>query len=347
MSDENQIIVNYGYLGSFLSGTLGIFLTAGSLVFLAKTLSFERKRSYQDNFETKFFSLVNNFLNIKSGISRQDVDEVIKEIRSSDLENAKKIVRNYNYVYGDLLRNLYLILKFVSNHESDDLLDKKFYTNLLRSYLPNELIQILAIHCYILEDEKNQKYEKYKEYLEIFGFLEHISIVNNRREIVVPILYVFHYYDSNAFSQNIWMGSNSIIKEIYKKDTKNECIPYLNFFLGKKILSRDDKSEFCVEYDEKNNCYEFKFYSKIYDDYASFCIQAQLNSMNRLIFDDHISASIELKCNKKLNYLYMRITYSKDFLSIGGDYSQIELNIYMREGDLLMDTSNPTYIKDL
>ena len=151
MDEKNQVIVNYGYLGSFLSGTLGIFLTAGSLVFLAKTLSFERKRSHQDNFEVNFFSLVNNFLNIKMGINRQDVEQVIQKIKSSDLENAKKIVRNYNYIYGDLFRNLYLILKFVDNHDSDEFLDKKFYTNLLRSYLPNELIQILAIHCYILE----------------------------------------------------------------------------------------------------------------------------------------------------------------------------------------------------
>ncbi|MFV5311431.1 hypothetical protein VXN68_04320 [Acinetobacter schindleri] len=43
LAKEDQSIVNYGYLGSFLSGTLGVIITTGSLIFLAQTLNFERK----------------------------------------------------------------------------------------------------------------------------------------------------------------------------------------------------------------------------------------------------------------------------------------------------------------
>jgi hypothetical protein len=53
--NQDSYIVNIGYIGSYLSGTLGILLTAGSLIFLAKTLSFERKKSDQENFDNRFF----------------------------------------------------------------------------------------------------------------------------------------------------------------------------------------------------------------------------------------------------------------------------------------------------
>lgn len=246
-----------------------------------------------------------------------------------------------------MFRNLYLILKFIDNQDSNNILDKKFYTNLLRSYLPSEFIQILAIHCYVLEDEKNQKYETYKRYLEIFSFLEHISIVNKEREIVVPILYIFDYYDLEAFDKNIWVSSNSLIKEVYKKNTKNECTPYLNHFINQEIYSKDNKNKFSIQYNGDLNCYEFDFSSELYSDYSTFKIIGYLDGNNRLVFDDHIIAFIELKCNKSLSYLYMQITYSKDFSPGNINYSQMELNIYRKDKVLKIDVSRNNYTKDL
>ena len=98
ITDKDQTIVNYGYLGSFLSGTLGIILTAGSLVFLAKTLNFERKKSDQDNFDNKFFLMLETLENIKYKINEEVKNKILKDINQVSEFTIEKTLEESGFV---------------------------------------------------------------------------------------------------------------------------------------------------------------------------------------------------------------------------------------------------------
>ncbi len=124
ITDKDQTIVNYGYLGSFLSGTLGIILTAGSLVFLAKTLNFERKKSDQDNFDNKFFLMLETLENIKYKINEEVKNKILKDINQvseftieKTLEESKKNIHANNSEIGHYFRMLYQVLKMVDQNK--------------------------------------------------------------------------------------------------------------------------------------------------------------------------------------------------------------------------------------
>ena len=120
LNKEYQTIVNYGYLGSFLSGTLGIAFTASTLVFLAKTLNFERRKSDQDNFDSRFFLMLGTLENIKYKIDEHVKNEILKEINQiseftieETLVKSKRIIHKNNSQIGHYFRMLYQILKMI------------------------------------------------------------------------------------------------------------------------------------------------------------------------------------------------------------------------------------------
>ena len=150
-------IVNYGYLGSFLSGTLGIAFTASTLVFLAKTLNFERRKSDQDNFDSRFFLMLGTLENIKYKIDEHVKNEILKEINQiseftieETLVKSKRIIHKNNSQIGHYFRMLYQILKMIDQNKEKISefrnVEITYYTNILRSTLDFKLTQILAIN---------------------------------------------------------------------------------------------------------------------------------------------------------------------------------------------------------
>src|SRR5690606_32658755 len=163
-------------------------------------------------------------------------------------------------------------LKFIDFHqfdEKDKITNRKFYTNLLRSYLTTDLLQLLSIHCYELDDEKGSNYDLYKSYIEKYSFLEHISFVDSDRKVLFPILCVFNYYLENAFDKNIWIKSNSIIKKVYRSKSNDICTPFLDLFLRKRINCSLTESNLYLKANKEKNCYEFNFHSKKFETYKS------------------------------------------------------------------------------
>lgn len=69
-----------------------------------------------------------------------------------------------------------------------------------------------------------------------------------------------------------------------------------------------------------------------------------LNGENKLFFDDHICASIELKCAKNLFHLYLEIKYSSDYIDYNLNYSEVILRIYYKNEDLMFEVIPPRSI---
>lgn len=55
--------------------------------------------------------------------------------------------KEYNEIVGHYFRNIYHILKFIEKQTDENLIDKKFYSNLLRAQLSNRELALLLINA--------------------------------------------------------------------------------------------------------------------------------------------------------------------------------------------------------
>jgi len=268
--DQDPYLINIGYVGSSISGVssiISIILTLIAIYYVRKTYINDRRRNLEQDFESKFFSLINNFLNIKANLDSNKIRNTIVLVKCLNLHDAKTIFRNDNHIFGDFFRNLYLLLKFVDSNKmniSEQGLDLKFYTNLIRSYLSVELTQLLAINCYIIEDEKESNYETYKKFIEEYSFLEHMSFLDLDRSIVLPALCAFGYYDGKAFDKNIWLKSNNHLSKMYNHDSQNLIFPYVSYICNKRIYS-EKLDLFYISKNKNNKALSFSYLTPVTD----------------------------------------------------------------------------------
>lgn len=115
-----------------------------------------------------------------------------------DLESSKAQLLKYNNSINQYFRVLYQLLKFVANNCPDSTIfnvfsveklivtkcssQEKMYSNIVRSFLPEEIYCLLAINCSCTD--KDDHFYKYKLLLERYSLLEHMllkkeSNVNN------------------------------------------------------------------------------------------------------------------------------------------------------------------------
>lgn len=102
----------------------------------------------------------------------------LNSIDKSNDDNTKKIPANINYNlnYHNVAhsvehyhKNLYQILSFV--HKADKYLDKKQYTNFIRSQLSRNELHMLFLHGL-----SKFGYEKFKPLIEEYEILEHLPV---------------------------------------------------------------------------------------------------------------------------------------------------------------------------
>ncbi|MDD5229036.1 MAG: putative phage abortive infection protein [Methylococcales bacterium] len=167
----------------------------------------------RQQFENTFFELLKihnqllkNLLKrhqfIKPDGEKIDVfDEVMNDILSKNDESMSPKMAQFIVserlepalgmdLWGTYLRTLYQLLKFIAinspdneisnEFEIDELKDsevgiyEKIYSNMVRALLPDEIMRLLSLNCYITtRDKKN--YHKYKMLIERYAFFEHAS----------------------------------------------------------------------------------------------------------------------------------------------------------------------------
>lgn len=102
--DQDPYLINIGYIGSSISGIsslLSILLTLIAIYYVRKTYKNDKKRNLEQDFENKFFLLINNFINIKSNLNQKKISEILGSVKDLNLHDAKVIFRNNNHVFGD------------------------------------------------------------------------------------------------------------------------------------------------------------------------------------------------------------------------------------------------------
>lgn len=228
---------DWGTFGDFLGGTLNPIFSLMSLIALLYTIALQTDEMAQTReelsrtadaqkkaeealngqlnaqrkqiFETTFFSLLdqhNKTLEklISKNESRSSKESDLEWIRSGitgfgirSIEKQREIIHTNNNLCGSYFRVLYRILKFISTDCYDK--DKeKFYSGIVRSFIGNDVIQILACNCYCTD--KDNQYFKYRLLIEKYAFLEHFSpaIVGDNNLFAE----VVNNYNITAFGNN-------------------------------------------------------------------------------------------------------------------------------------------------
>ncbi|ENX3945427.1 putative phage abortive infection protein [Photobacterium damselae subsp. damselae] len=179
-----------------------------------QALTQEKKR-----FEDTFFSLLDQLNVVHAGLSERLIVRdslqtsklsklhsiVMRNSTGSTLDQRVTKMRDSSSDTSHYFRVLYHILKFILQYSrfsadpvkfnvaitKDVSPTEKFYSNIVRSFLNKEVIQLLAINC-IVDDPENDFY-KYRQLVERYSLLEHLHIDHEWQKEL------FDRYDKSAF----------------------------------------------------------------------------------------------------------------------------------------------------
>lgn len=182
----------------------------------SNSLKLQNKSTNQQIFENTFFQLLeqhNQYLDLmildnkiyythnkpnEYGLVRPvkeiEIEEIKLEFKKTNQD--KRSIKNY-------FMTLYQLLKFVHEKTNFYDLDGKFYTNIVRALVDDEVLRTLALNCISYD------FEEYKKLIEEYAFFEHIYIKEDTVE-TRTILNILRLFKPKAF------GSNGGLKELIK-----------------------------------------------------------------------------------------------------------------------------------
>lgn len=139
------------------------------------------------------------------------------------LPDAKKVLLAHDPSLNQYFRILYQVLKFIATNSPDAALHgtfvtaniestnssatEKFYSNLVRSFVPENIYYLLAVNCFAKDSEDS--YYPYKLLIERYEFLEHMPLnipEYQNRSLVTQII---SHYKATAFGSNPEYGRRS------------------------------------------------------------------------------------------------------------------------------------------
>lgn len=187
----------------------------------------------QQQFESTFFSLLNKVINSIDNFHKSSIEKnrehgsrhiVMYSIaESGDLEYAWKIINSLNIEISRIFILIYQLLKLIDKYEGElsQKIDKdkaneiaKSYSNILRSCLDRNFLQLFAINgC--RTDFNNM--HVYKEYIEKYALLEHMVFsfyhTSKGKNILKEMTRV---YSKDAF------GNSDAYKELMKEKNSQQ-----------------------------------------------------------------------------------------------------------------------------
>ncbi len=197
----------------------------------------------EQKFENTFYSLLElHNQTLKELSNNEEAKKIIQVIQSDDENNHPVYYSEYLYYLQNLqdeiiqnkdlsqyFRVLYQLLKFIAKYNVrnnkksfDDVYLKegkpnedkeKMYASIVRSFIPSDLLPILALNCICREPIQLHNLKNYWYLLERYNFLEHINL---NPKIKITFL-IFNNY-SQAFGDDI--KNNKRIKDKIKETAK-------------------------------------------------------------------------------------------------------------------------------
>lgn len=230
INEQDSFIIHMGYLGDFLSGTLGIFLSFISIIFVILTLINQNKRQDVEKVESRIFKLIELLGEIKNSNNLSEESRVF--IKKYGSEKDLGLLKSKIDLEVKNFLNFYLIvfqtLKYLEDNEkniTDKIRYQKTvddqvlgYVNIIKAYIEPELLLCLAIYGYSIEGDRSLKIKKL---FERYNFFENISTLNEKAyfsNIMVNIYCAYSkktfgndgFYESIKFFKNYLMGKENI-----------------------------------------------------------------------------------------------------------------------------------------
>ncbi|CEI52040.1 putative phage abortive infection protein [Acinetobacter bereziniae] len=359
---QDNYIVHWGYIGGFLSGTLGVIFSCLSLIILMYTFINQVRKNELSEVESRIFKLIDLLVEINknnnlSNKSKKFLDD------NKDLNNLSELKEKLKVQHTDFssfYRMLYQVLKFISDREkviNNNFISNKCtlvkpvsqevknYTNIIRSYLDTNTLFCLAINCFCL-DEENGEYERYKKLLERYEFLEHLPTYDAINKFIVISFPIWLSYDQKAFGKSSWFKSWLILRDEFLELSEKEKFFDLNLaflkFLYKKggVWKSTNQVKMTVDFVEN----EKQFYldicglreSYLNNDNESFILKISENSIDFIKDNYSLGFSktyiekdglvlyfLNQEIDGKPPTLYNEIKIRINFL----DFNKIEMNV--------------------
>ncbi|MGY9355586.1 putative phage abortive infection protein [Citrobacter braakii] len=192
-------------------------------------LNAQARTQVRQQFEGTFFSLLNEHNKALQEISSPDLGEHRGLSRVDDLyggvfyntlnlSQSRSAFAQNNRLCGKYFRILYQILKFIAvecpggsvgeGFESEDIKrstvsrSEKMYANMVRAFIPDKVLQLLAINCAC--DSPVDAFWKFKLLLERYEFLEHMPFDIEEHE-GSKLEGLTDIYDPSVFGSSIYL----------------------------------------------------------------------------------------------------------------------------------------------
>lgn len=232
LSKEETPRAALGALGDYFGGLLNLLFAFLSFMGVLWTLKMtkeellESRDILKEQLKTQDLQRFDSFFaTLLSELSRkienlypnkiEVLEGKIFESYSSNESKRKLIMQDREFSMFSIL--LYQILKTIDEDLPEE--NKKRYSNIVRSIVPNSVLQLLMIKCHI--DTNHHNFDAYMDLLERFSFFEHISLYEDNNLCKSSVLLsTSTFYEQSAFGQNraIQDFRKSFLFESFKKN---------------------------------------------------------------------------------------------------------------------------------
>ncbi|MFX4235164.1 putative phage abortive infection protein [Aliarcobacter butzleri] len=127
---------------------------------------------------------------------QDDFGGVLKDANKNELIDNFRYTNDHNNAVKNYFMVFYQLLKFIDIQCIKNNFDAKFFTNMVRAILDNEILKALAVNIVAYKD-----FTQYKEYIEKYELFEHLYI--DDKDVNSNLLFdVLIEYDKKAFGKN-------------------------------------------------------------------------------------------------------------------------------------------------
>ncbi|GAA5558010.1 hypothetical protein Asch01_02760 [Acinetobacter schindleri] len=139
INEQDSFIVHMAYLGDFLSGTLGIFLSFLSILLVIISIHIQNRKHEINEIENRIFTLIGLLgeMKVSGKLSRKARKFLKKTSGINNLEEIKTQFKLRHADFSDFYRMLYQVLKFIKEHEKnidDKIFDRKNVSPKVKTY---------------------------------------------------------------------------------------------------------------------------------------------------------------------------------------------------------------------
>ncbi|PHJ40591.1 putative phage abortive infection protein [Vibrio sp. PID17_43] len=241
----------------------------------------------RERFDSTFYSLLEQHNSALDMLSTEDLTQGNRSLKKEFAE------LHGNSLYCRYFRLLYQVLKFIAvEHSSEESLnqsifrssvknEEKFYSNIVRSMLPDHVLYWLAVNCHCPLGESDP-YILYKKLIIRYKFLEHLTLANG------DLHEIFNWpnYGKNCLVLMAYrkddFGENLHLRDIHEELIKLENILQPTF---KPQIKPTESGQEGWEDIPNRNLIIFKLEPSMLENYDVNMLYRWQNNLNQLVKD--------------------------------------------------------------